>query len=89
VALVALVGTQLGQTLLVGWRDLVVAAAGLGSTVVLGVVVQTPGLSQLFGCRPLGLVGWTQALTAAGLATAGSVVLPGLLARQRQPAASA
>ncbi len=89
VALVALVGTQLGQTLLVGWRDPVVAAAGLGSTVVLGVVVQTPGLSHLFGCRPLGLVGWAQALTAAGLATAGSVVLPGLLARQRRPAASA
>lgn len=89
VALVALVGTQLGQTLLVGWRDPVVAAAGLGSTVALGVVVQTPGLSHLFGCRPLGPVGWTQAITSAGLATAGSVVLPGLLGREHRPAASA
>jgi cation-transporting ATPase I len=87
VALVALVGTQLGQTLLVGWRDPVVLAAGLGSTAVLGVVVQTPGLSHLFGCRPLGPVGWVQALTAAGLAAAGSVVLPGLLTREQRPAA--
>jgi cation-transporting P-type ATPase I len=87
VALVALVGTQLGQTLLVGWRDPVVLAAGLGSTVVLGVVVQTPVLSHLFGCRPLGPLGWAQAITAAGLATAGSVVLPGLLAPEQRPAA--
>jgi cation-transporting P-type ATPase I len=85
VALVALVGTQLGQTLLVGWRDPVVLAAGLGSTAVLAAVVQTPGLSHLFGCRPLGPAGWAQALSAAGLATAGSVVLPGLLAGAHRP----
>ena len=31
-------------------------AASLG---VLVVVVQTPGVSQFFGCTPLGPVGWT------------------------------
>jgi magnesium-transporting ATPase (P-type) len=76
VALVALVGTQLGQTLVVGWRDPVVLAAGLGSAAALAVIVQTPGVSGLFGCRPLGPLGWAQALTSAGLATTGSIVCP-------------
>jgi cation-transporting P-type ATPase I len=88
VALVALVGTQLGQTLVVGWRDPVVLAAGLGSAAALAAVVQTPGVSQLFGCRPIGPLGWSQALASAGLATTGAVVLPGLLARW-QPQAGA
>jgi cation-transporting P-type ATPase I len=83
VALVALVGTQLGQTLVLGRRDPVVLAAGLGSAAVLAAMVQTPGVSQLFGCRPLGPLGWTQALTSAGLATSGAVLLPGLLTRGR------
>jgi cation-transporting ATPase I len=82
VALVALVATQLGQTLVVGWRDPVVLAAGLGSAAALAVIVQTPGVSRLFGCRPLGPLAWAQALTSAGLATTGSVVLPGLLTRK-------
>jgi hypothetical protein len=79
VALVALVGTQLGQTIMLGWRDPVVLAAGLGSAAALAAMVQTPGVSRLVGCRPLGPLGWTQALTAAGLATTAAAVLPGLL----------
>jgi cation-transporting P-type ATPase I len=86
VGLVALVGTQLGQTLAVGWRDPVVLAAGLGSAAALAATVQTPGVSQLFGCRPLGPLGWTQALTSAGLATAGALVLPGLLTHEQAAA---
>jgi cation-transporting ATPase I len=35
-------------------------------------VVQTPGLSQFFGCRPLGPLGWATGLGAAALATAAS-----------------
>jgi cation-transporting P-type ATPase I len=81
VALVALVGTQLGQTLVLGWRDPVVLAAGLGSAAALAAIVQTPGLSQLSGSRPLGPLGWAQALTSAGLATGAAVVLPSLLPR--------
>jgi cation-transporting P-type ATPase I len=86
VALVALVGTQLGQTLVLGWRDPMVLAAGLGSAAALAAIVQTPGLSQLSGSRPLGPLGWTQALTSAGLATAAAVVLPSLLTRGQAPA---
>jgi cation-transporting ATPase I len=70
VSMTALVGAQLGQTLLVGWRDPVVVAAGLGSAGVLAAIVQTPGLSHFFGCRPLGPLGWTISGTASAAATA-------------------
>jgi cation-transporting ATPase I len=78
VALVALVGTQLGQTLTSGRRDLLVMAAVAGSSAVLSAVVQTPGVSQLFGCTPLGPTGWTIAVTSAAGATAGSVLVPAI-----------
>lgn len=68
VALAALVGTQLGQTFAAGGRDRGVLAAGLGSAAVLATVIQTPGLSQFFGCTPLGPVGWSIALGSAGAA---------------------
>jgi cation-transporting P-type ATPase I len=68
VALAALVGTQLAQTLAAGGRDRTVLAAGLGSAALLAAVIQTPGLSQFFGCTPLGPVGWSIALGSAGAA---------------------
>lgn len=70
VALAALVGTQLGQTLTQGWRNPAVLASGLGSAAVLAALVQTPGASQFFGCTPLGPVGWGIALGSATTATA-------------------
>ncbi len=76
VALVALVGAQLGQTLVTGWRSPLVVGAGVASGLALGVVVQTPGLSHFFGCRPLGPLGWGIAAGAAGAGTAASVVAP-------------
>ncbi|MBB5802680.1 calcium-translocating P-type ATPase [Saccharothrix ecbatanensis] len=65
VALAALVGTQLGQTLVTGGLDRSVLAAGLGSFAALGAVIQTPGVSQFFGCTPLGPIGWGIALSSA------------------------
>lgn len=59
VALVSLVGTQLGQTVLAGGTSPTVLASTAASLGVLAVVVQTPGVSQFFGCTPLGPVGWT------------------------------
>ncbi len=76
VALVALVGTQLAQTAVVGGRSPVVLGATLVSGAVLAGVVQVPGVSQFFGCTPLGPVGWSIAASAAGIATAGSLVVP-------------
>jgi magnesium-transporting ATPase (P-type) len=78
VGLAAVVGAELGQTLLVGGRSPAVAAACLASTGVLVAVVQTPGLSQFFDCTPLGPVGWGIAAGSSAAATAGSLLLPRL-----------
>lgn len=82
IGLVALIGTQLGQTLISGYRSPLVWLTTAASGAVLGVVVMTPGLGTYFGCAPLGPVGWSVASTAAAAATAGSTVLPGLLPSQ-------
>ncbi|ONM47946.1 hypothetical protein B0T44_07625 [Nocardia donostiensis] len=79
IGLVALIGTQLGQTLIAGYRSPLVWLTTAASGAVLGVVVMTPGLGTYFGCTPLGPVGWTVATTAAAAATAGSTLLPRLL----------
>ncbi|MGW0994303.1 HAD-IC family P-type ATPase [Streptomyces sp. NPDC002520] len=83
VALVALVGAQLGQTLLIGGRSPAVALASLGSMAALAAVVQTPVLSQFFGSTPLGPIAWTISLSAAAAATASSLFLPRLAERIR------
>jgi calcium-translocating P-type ATPase len=86
VALAALVGTQLAQTLVAGGRDRTVLAAGLGSAALLGLVIQTPGLSQFFGCRPLGPVAWSVALGSAGAAgLLGLVLGPAVTRRDAAP----
>jgi len=84
VALVSIVGSQLGQTLVAGWRNPLVACSTLASAAALGVVVQTPGVSHFFGCRPLGPIGWTIGLTSAGGSAAAAPLVSkalGLLAR--------
>lgn len=78
VGLVGLVLTQLGQTLAVGGRSPAVLTASLGSTALLATVVQTPGVSQLLGCRPLGPLGWATGIGAATVATGASVLVPRL-----------
>jgi magnesium-transporting ATPase (P-type) len=83
VALVALVTTQLGQTLLESRSGLVVATAG-GSLAVLATLISTPGVSQVLGCTPLGPLGWAQALGSAGVATGAAAMAPRLL-RRREP----
>ncbi|MEU6517597.1 cation-transporting P-type ATPase [Streptomyces sp. NPDC046978] len=83
VALVALVTTQLGQTLLAGGRSWEIVGSSLGSLAALAAVVQTPVLSQFFGCTPLGPMAWTIALSAAVGATVASPFLPALVGRAR------
>jgi cation-transporting P-type ATPase I len=75
VALVALVSTQLGQTLLDSRSPLVIATVA-GSVITLGAAISTPGLSQLLGSTPLGPIGWSQALGTAALATATAAIAP-------------
>ncbi|OBJ70994.1 cation-translocating P-type ATPase [Mycobacterium sp. 1274756.6] len=79
--LTALVGTQLLQTLLTRRHSPLVVATALGSAVVLVGIVQTPGVSQFFGCTPLGPVAWTGVGAATGAATALSVLAPAVVAR--------
>ncbi|WP_413805467.1 HAD-IC family P-type ATPase [Streptomyces sp. OE57] len=69
VALAALVGTQLAQTLTTGGLDRHVLIAGLGSAAVLAAIIQTPGVSQFFGCTPLGPFAWAITLGSITVAT--------------------
>jgi cation-transporting ATPase I len=83
VGLVALVGSQLGQTLMSGRMSRPVVVTGVASAAALALIVQTPGLSHAFGCRPLGPVGWVTAAGASAAATLGAAYLPDLIARLR------
>jgi cation-transporting ATPase I len=76
IGLVALVGTQLGQTVASGGPSRPVLMTSLGSAALLAGIVQTPGVSGFFGCRPLGLGGWLTAAGSSAAATAASVMLP-------------
>jgi cation-transporting ATPase I len=76
IGLVALVGTQLAQTLAAGSRDRAVLLSSIGSAVVLTAIIQTPGLSNFFGCVPLDPLGWAIAIAAIAAATSTGRVLP-------------
>ncbi|NXY95431.1 HAD-IC family P-type ATPase [Streptomyces sp. BR123] len=70
VALAAVVGTQLVQTLTTGGTDRNVLVAGLGSAAILAAIIQTPGVSRFFGCTPLGPLAWGIALGSIAVAIA-------------------
>jgi cation-transporting ATPase I len=76
VGLAALVGTQLGQTLVAGRPSPATVASVIGSGALLVAVVQTPGVSHLFGCTPLDPLGWGTAAVASAGGTAAAFVLP-------------
>jgi cation-transporting ATPase I len=78
VGLAALVGTQLGQTLRLGGMTRPVLLTGVGSAGLMFSIIQTPGLSQFFGCRPLGPIGWATAIGASAAATGLSSLASGL-----------
>ncbi len=69
VGLAALVGTQLGQTIRSGEGSQTVWTTALGSAALLALMIQTPGVSHFFGCRPLGPIGWATAIGASAAAT--------------------
>jgi cation-transporting P-type ATPase I len=75
----ALVGTQLGQTLVTGRHSPLVLATGVASTAALIAVVEIPGVSQFFGCTPLGPVGWSVVLGSSAAATLAAVLAPKVL----------
>jgi cation-transporting ATPase I len=81
--LAALITTQLGQTAWAGRRSPLVLVTAAGSLAVLVGVVQTPGISQFFGCTPLDPVSWGVVLGSAAVGTAGAEVVPAVLDRLR------
>jgi magnesium-transporting ATPase (P-type) len=78
VGLLALVGTQLGQTIATGGLTRPVVVTSLASSALLAAIVQTPVVSQFFGCRPLGPFGWATAIGASTVATAVALAFPQL-----------
>lgn len=77
-ALCAVVGTQLAQTLLDRRDSPLVRVTSLGSAAALVALIQTPGVSRALGCTPLGPVAWAGVAAAIALALAGQRALPRL-----------
>jgi cation-transporting ATPase I len=75
-ALCAVVGTQLAQTLADRRGSRLVQATSLGSAAALVALVQTPAASHLFGCTPLGPLAWLGVALAITAALAGQRALP-------------
>ncbi|MEU8247827.1 HAD-IC family P-type ATPase [Nonomuraea sp. NPDC048916] len=71
VGLIGLVAAQLFQTLALGHRDRTVLLASLSSLAALGLIISIPGVSRVFGSRPVGPVGWAIGL---GCGAAAAVV---------------
>lgn len=65
--LIGLVLTQMGQTLTDSHGPLVVLT-NIGTLAVMAALISMPGISHLFGCTPVGPIGWIQAATAATIA---------------------
>lgn len=78
VGLIGLVLTQMMQTLSDSHGPLVVAT-NIGTVSLMAAIISTPGLSQVFGCTPVGPVGWGQAIGAAVMAGGVAKVLPGVI----------
>ena len=66
---------------MVGGKSPLVLGATALSAGALIVVIQTPGLSQIFGCRPLGPVGWITATGVSAAVTGASIMVPLGMAR--------
>jgi cation-transporting ATPase I len=83
VGLVAVVGTQMGQTIVAGRRSPAVIASALASAGLLVPIVQIPPVSRFFGCTPLGPAGWATAIGSASAATSLSIAVPWIASRLR------
>jgi cation-transporting ATPase I len=79
IGLAALVGTQLGQTLVTGRHSPLVIGTTVASAAALVAVVETPGVSRFFGCTPLGPAAWGVVGACSAAATAAGTFAPSLL----------
>ncbi len=79
-AIIGLVLTQMTQILTDSHGRLVVLTAA-GTLVTMATLISTPAVSQIFGCTPVGPIGWGQAAAAAAIAGAISTLAPEALDR--------
>jgi cation-transporting P-type ATPase I len=86
IGLAALVGTQLGQTLTAGGLSRPVVLTSVASASALFMLIQTPGVSHFFGCRPLGPIAWSTAIGASVIATTLAPTIDRTVARFVSPA---
>jgi cation-transporting ATPase I len=89
VALLALTGTQLLQSVMMARGDRGVRRSALLTAAGMLAVVETPGVSRLFGCRPLGPLGLLQAALGASCGAAAQRLLPRPRAADRGQAEAA
>ncbi|MEV0536493.1 cation-translocating P-type ATPase [Kitasatospora sp. NPDC050463] len=75
-ALCGVVGAQLTQTVTGRRHNPLVLLTVLGSAAVLVALIETPLVSQFFGCTPLGPVAWAGVATAMGVAALGPRLVP-------------
>jgi cation-transporting P-type ATPase I len=87
--LAAVVTTQLAQTVAAGGRSPAVLVTSVASAAALAAVINTPGVSQFFGCTPLGPAAWgIVAASSVAAAAVGVVITARSSARDvREPAA--
>ncbi|HET8706083.1 MAG TPA: cation transporting ATPase C-terminal domain-containing protein, partial [Pseudomonadales bacterium] len=76
VALMSLISSQLGQAIIAGHGSRTVLGSSVAALVLMGVIVQTPGLSRFFGCQPLDARSWINVLGSMGITIGGSLVMP-------------
>ena len=79
--LAALVGTQLGQTLVTGRHSPLVIGTCVASAAALVVVVETPVVSRFFGCTPLGPAAWGIVGASSLAATVAGAAAPAVIDR--------
>ena len=79
ITLLSMVGAQLGQTAIARPRDPVVVGGSLAAAALLLGIVETPWVSAVFGCQPVGPAGLAIAGTAATVGTVATLLLPAVL----------
>ncbi|OIJ96205.1 haloacid dehalogenase [Streptomyces sp. MUSC 14] len=75
-ALCGVVGAQLTQTVIGRRHSPLVLLTALGSAAALAVLIETPGVSQFFGCTPLGPIAWAGVATAMAVAALAPHAIP-------------
>ncbi len=78
VGMLTLIGSQLVQTIVAGKGSKEVIISSVAALAALVAIVETPGVSTLFGCTRPGIIGWMNVLATTSLSVVGAETLPSL-----------